>query len=76
VNWEDRIEINPAVLTGKPIVKGTRLAVEFIIDLLANGWSEGQILENYPGLKGEDIRACLVYASARLHAEKVYPLAS
>jgi len=76
VNWEDRIEINPAVLTGKPIVKGTRLAVEFIIDLLANGWSEGQILENYPGLTPEDIRACLAYASARLHAEKVYPLAS
>jgi len=44
VNWDDRIEINQAVLTGKPIVKGTRLAVEFIIDLLANGWSEGQIL--------------------------------
>ena len=76
MNWEDRIEINPAVLTGKPIVKGTRLAVEFIIDLLANGWSEGQILENYPGLTPEDIRACLAYASARLHAEKVYPLAS
>lgn len=76
MNWEDRIEINQAVLTGKPIVKGTRLAVEFIIDLLANGWSQEQILENYPGLTRDDIRACLAYASARLHAEKVYPLAS
>ena len=76
MNWEERIELNPAVLTGKPIVKGTRLAVEFIIDLLANGWSEALILENYPGLTHEDIRACLGYASARLHAEKIYPLAS
>ena len=76
MNWEERIELNPAILTGKPIVKGTRLAVEFIIDLLANGWSEQQILDNYPSLTREDIRVCLAYASARLHAEKVYPLAS
>lgn len=72
--WQDRIIINPEVLTGKPVVKGTRLAVEFIIDLLAHGWSEAEILDNYPGLAHEDIQACLAYASAVLHAEKVYPL--
>ena len=73
-NWKDRIVIDEAVLTGKPVIKGTRLAVEFIIDLLARGWSEAEILENYPGIVIEDIRTCLAYASATLHAEKVYPL--
>ncbi len=72
--WEDRIIIDPAVLEGKPVVKGTRLAVEFIMDLLAQGWAEADILENYPGLTHKDIQTCLSYASARLHAEKVYPL--
>ena len=72
--WQDRITIDPAVLVGKPVVKGTRLAVEFIVDLLAQGWSETEILRNYPGLAREDIQACLAYASALLHAEKVYPL--
>jgi uncharacterized protein (DUF433 family) len=72
--WSDRIVVDPAVLVGKPVVKGTRLAVEFIIDLLALGWSEEEILKNYPGLTSEDIRACLAYASAILHAEKIYPV--
>ncbi|MSP61475.1 MAG: DUF433 domain-containing protein [Myxococcales bacterium] len=48
-----------SVLVGKPVIKGTRIAVEFIVDLLANGWREEQILENYPGLEVDDIRACL-----------------
>jgi uncharacterized protein (DUF433 family) len=71
--WQDRIIIDPAVLAGKPIVKGTRLAVEFVIDLLAQGWLEEDILRNYPGLAREDIQACLSYASEILRAEKVYP---
>ena len=62
-NWKDRIIIDEAVLTGKPVIKGPRLAVEFIIDLLAHGWSEAEILENYPGTVVEDIRACLAYAN-------------
>ncbi|HKP86642.1 MAG TPA: DUF433 domain-containing protein [Blastocatellia bacterium] len=72
--WQDRITIDPAVLVGKPVIKGTRLAVEFIVDLLAQGWTEAEILRNYPGLTHEDVQACLAYASALLHAEKVYPL--
>jgi len=76
MRWEDRITLDPAILAGKPVVKGTRLAVEFIIDLLALGWSETDILKNYPGLASEDIRACLAYASALLHAEKIYPVAA
>jgi uncharacterized protein (DUF433 family) len=55
------------------VVKGTRLAVEFIVDLLAQGWSEMEILRNYPGLTHEDIQACLSYASEILRAERVYP---
>ena len=74
MDWQERIELNPEILAGKPVVKGTRLAVEFIVDLLAQGWSEEAILGNYPGLSLEDIRACLNYASAALHDEKVYPL--
>lgn len=74
MNWQDRIVVDPAILVGKPIIRGTRLAVEFIIDLLAQGWSEEQILQNYPGLLREDIKACLAYASDRLRSEKVYPL--
>ncbi len=69
-----RIVIDPNVLCGKPIVKGTRLAVEFVVDLLAQGWTEGDILKNYPGLTHEDVLACLAYASELLHAEKVYPV--
>ena len=73
MTWEERIAIDPAVLVGKPVIRGTRLAVAFIIDLLARGWSEDDILRNYPGIEREDIRACLAYASASLEAERVYP---
>jgi len=74
MNWEGRIVIDPEILCGKPVVKGTRLAVEFIVDLLAQGWTAADVLKNYPGVTQEDILACLAYASALLHAEKVYPV--
>lgn len=74
MSWQERIILDSNILTGKPVVRGTRLAVEFIVDLLAEGWSEGEILENYPGLAREDITACLAYASAALRSERVYPL--
>lgn len=70
----DRIVVDPAILVGKPVVKGTRLAVEFIIELLADGWSHEDILNNYPGLVADDILACLRYAGAVLRSERVYPL--
>jgi uncharacterized protein (DUF433 family) len=72
VDWKDRIHINPEILVGKPVIKGTRLAVEFIIDLLAQGWTEEEILRNYPGITREDIQACLAYASEILRVERVY----
>ena len=72
--WEERIELNPDVLAGKPVVKGTRLAVAFVVELLADGWSEDAVLREYPGLTRDDVQACLRYASERLQAERVYPL--
>ena len=72
MDWQTRITLNPDILAGKPIIQGTRLAVEFIIDLLAQGWSNDEVLRNYPGITLEDIQACLSYASAALKAEKVY----
>jgi len=63
MNWQEHINVDPEVLVGKPVVRGTRLAVDFIISLLAQGWSEADILGNYPGLTREDILACLSYAS-------------
>ena len=74
MDWRERIQINPKILVGKPVIKGTRLAVEFVIDLLAQGWTEEQILQSYPGITHDDIQACLAYASAILNAERVYPL--
>ena len=74
MNWRERISVDSGVLVGKPVVRGTRLAVEFIIDLLAQGWTHEEVLGNHPGLTREDIQACLASASEILHAEKVYPL--
>jgi uncharacterized protein (DUF433 family) len=74
MKWEDRIVASPDVLVGKPVIRGTRLAVEFIVELLADGWTQEQVLGNYPNLTAEDIRACLAYASELLHAERVFPL--
>jgi uncharacterized protein (DUF433 family) len=72
----DRITIDPEVLAGKPIIRGTRLSVGHVLSLLASGWSQEQVLANYPGLSAEDIQACLRYAAETLQAEKVYPLQS
>ncbi|MGB8399188.1 DUF433 domain-containing protein [Bradyrhizobium sp.] len=71
-----RIALSPDVLAGKPVISGTRLSVEFVIGLLADGWAEPDILTNYPGVTHEDIIACLAYARDVLSAEKVYPSAA
>jgi uncharacterized protein (DUF433 family) len=62
MEWQSRIILNPDVLIDKPVIKGTRLAVEFITDLLAQGWNTEEILRNYPGIVIDDIQACLSYA--------------
>ncbi len=74
MKWDDRIVLDHKILDGKPVKKNTRIAVEFIIGLFAQGWTEEKITRNYPGVTIEDIRACLRYAKELLEAEKVYPL--
>ena len=59
----ERIVVDPNVLLGKPIVRGTRISVEFVVDLLARGWTKEQILHEYDHLKPEDVQACLRYAN-------------
>ena len=75
MQWQDRIVVDPAILTGKPVIKGTRLAVEFVLDLLAEGWTHDEIERNYPSLTDEDLHAALHYAAEALKRERVYPLA-
>ena len=70
-----RITLAPEVLAGKPIIRGTRLSVEFVIGLLADGWSEADIVGNYPGVTHDDIIACLAYARDTLSSERVFPSA-
>ena len=73
---DPRIVLDPEILVGKPVIRGTRLSVEFIIGLLADGWSEAEILANYPGIVHQDIIACLAYARDTLSSEKVFPSAA
>jgi uncharacterized protein (DUF433 family) len=74
MSWQDRIVVDPNVLVGKPVIKGTRLAVEFIVGLLARGWTPQQVIEQYDHITLEDIQACLEYAHYVLESERVYPL--
>ena len=66
----DRIVIDPEVLSGKPVIKGTRIPVYLIIELLANGMTEKEVLKQYPTLKNEDIKAALLYASKCVENEE------
>lgn len=73
-NLMERIEINPKILVGKPIIAGTRIPVELIVKLIAQSWKEEDIIKEYPVLKNEDIRAALLYAEKILEEEEIYPL--
>ena len=74
VNWRDHIVCDPAVLGGKPILKGTRLAVEFVLEILAAGWNETAIRENYPNLTEDRVRAVLAYAAETFREERFHLL--
>jgi uncharacterized protein (DUF433 family) len=73
-DWTERIAVDPKILVGKPVVRGTRIAVELVIDLLARGYNRDQILEQYDHLTAADVQACLAYASETLRSERVYAL--
>jgi len=73
---EERIVLDPKILSGKPIIKGTRISVEFVIELLSSGMNVQEILREYPHLKKEDIYAALSYANKILKHEEIYPAIS
>ena len=74
MSLSEHIVVDPEILAGKPVIRGTRLAVEFILELLASGQSENDVRSNYPGLTREDILACLSYASYLAHEYKAFPI--
>jgi uncharacterized protein (DUF433 family) len=74
MDWRERIAVDPNILVGKPVIKGTRISVELVIELLGRGYTTGQILEQYDHLTVQDIQACLAYAGEILKSEKVYAL--
>ncbi len=74
MNWEERIVSDPMVMVGQPVVRGTRLTVEFIVGLLAEGWTTSRVLRSYPRLTRADVLACLSYAREQVAETRVYPL--
>lgn len=68
----DRITLDPAVLVGKPVIRGTRLSVEFVVGLLAQGWAESEVIDEYQ-IERDDLQACLAYAHQLLAEERLYP---
>ena len=76
VDWEDRIVLDPKVLVGKPVIKGTRLTVEYILNLLAHGATMIEIILEYKGLTQEDIQACNLFATKSLESTTFMPLAA
>lgn len=76
MSWSDRIELNPEVLVGKPVVKGTRISVELVLEMLANGVTEEEVLACYPRLTRVDVLACVAYATDLVKSERAFPLLS
>lgn len=76
INWREYIHSDPDVLLGKPVVKGTRLSVEFILGLFAEGWSEQQIIENYPQLTSEVLRAVFAFTTDCMREESLYAISN
>lgn len=73
MNWQNHIGADPSVLVGKPVIRGTRLSVGFILGLIAQGWPEQEIMRNYH-LTVEQVRACVAYAQERLNEERVFAI--
>jgi len=74
MHWRDHIHSDAKVLAGKPVVKGTRLSVEFLLGLLGAGWTQEQILANYPYLTPGALQAVFSYAAESLQDESLYSL--
>jgi uncharacterized protein (DUF433 family) len=67
----DRIEVNPRVMMGKPVIRGTRIPVELILRKLSEGATEAELVDAYPSLSGDDIRAAIGYAAAAVAHEEL-----
>jgi uncharacterized protein (DUF433 family) len=76
VDFENSIEINPKILMGKPVIKGTRISVELILEKLAAGETEKDIIQAHPHLTLENIKAALAFAAQSLKGEKIYPISA
>ncbi len=74
MNTEERIVADPRVMVGQPVIKGTRITVEFVLGLLAEGWTTSRILRSYPHIEKADVLACLDYARQRVSEDQVFPL--
>lgn len=72
MDWHPHITSDPTILNGRPVVRGTRLAVDFVMGLFAAGWSHEQVLSSYPNLTGEALQAIFSFATEVLHEESVY----
>ncbi len=76
MDWKLYIHSDPDVLTGKPVLKGTRLSVDFILNLLASGWTENRILDNYPTVSKDSLHAVFAFAAECIKDEALYTLSS
>ena len=74
MNWHEYIHSDASILVGKPIIRGTRLSVDFLLGLMAEGWTEKQILENYPQLCTEALQAMFAFAAECTRDERVYEI--
>jgi uncharacterized protein (DUF433 family) len=75
MNWRDHIHSDPDVLLGKPVVRGTRLSVDFILSLFAEGWTQEQVFESYPRLSPEALKAVFAFSAECMSQESLYILA-
>lgn len=76
MNWQQYISLNPEVMTGKPVIKGTRITVELLLERLGNGWTMEQLMESFPHVSPDSIRACLLYAADSVRNEIIHNIAA
>ncbi len=74
MNWQEYIHSDPNILSGKPVIKGTRLSVDFLLELLANGWSEEQLFDSYPNLTRDSLKAVFAFAAESTRDERAFEL--
>lgn len=73
MHWQDRIVTDPSILLGKPTIKGSRIAVELVLDRLADGWTVDALIEAYPRLTRDDVQAALAYSADLIRDERYLP---